>query len=178
MFSVVIARLKDHEVVAVIVVADRSVMTRDDVVAALGQAPRWASSEMDDVRVIPIGETRLRLSTSAPAIARATIRPSPGSCRASTRDATARGSSSFVSRLPSRSSPDGGTLEEHGREQRWHRPLTTPIIPRRRVIERRQSPRYRTSEAAARCVVSDGGRRERAADEEQQAAPRRYGDRA
>ena len=40
----------------VMVLADGSVMTRDDVVAALGRAPRWASYEMDDVRVVPIGE--------------------------------------------------------------------------------------------------------------------------
>lgn len=40
----------------VMVLADGSVMTRADVVAALGKAPPWASYEMDDVRVVPIGE--------------------------------------------------------------------------------------------------------------------------
>jgi hypothetical protein len=41
---------------AVMVLANGSVMTRDEVVAALGQAPPWASYEMADVRVVPIGE--------------------------------------------------------------------------------------------------------------------------
>ncbi len=40
----------------VMVLANGTVMTRDDVVAALGQAPPWASYEMVDVRVVPIGE--------------------------------------------------------------------------------------------------------------------------
>ncbi len=40
----------------VMVLADGSVMTRDDVVTALGQAPAWASYEMADVRVVPISE--------------------------------------------------------------------------------------------------------------------------
>ena len=39
----------------VMVLADGTVMTRDDVVAALGQAPPWGSYEMDDVRVVPLG---------------------------------------------------------------------------------------------------------------------------
>jgi len=39
----------------VMVLANGTVMTRDDVVAALGQAPPWASYEMDDVRVVPLG---------------------------------------------------------------------------------------------------------------------------
>ena len=39
----------------VMVLADGSVMSRADVVAALGKAPSWASYEMDDVRVVPIG---------------------------------------------------------------------------------------------------------------------------
>ena len=38
------------------VLADGSVMARDEVVAALGQAPAWASYEIDDVRVVPISE--------------------------------------------------------------------------------------------------------------------------
>ena len=38
------------------VLADGSVMTRADVVAALGQAPPWAHYEMDDVRVVPVGD--------------------------------------------------------------------------------------------------------------------------
>jgi hypothetical protein len=37
------------------VLANGTVMSRDDVVAALGQAPPWSSYEMDDVRVVPIG---------------------------------------------------------------------------------------------------------------------------
>ncbi len=40
----------------VMVLADGSVMSRADVVAALGQAPAWTSYEMDDVRVVPIGD--------------------------------------------------------------------------------------------------------------------------
>ena len=40
----------------VMVLADGSVMSRTDVVAALGQAPPWASYEMDEIRVVPIGE--------------------------------------------------------------------------------------------------------------------------
>ena len=40
----------------VMVLADASVMTRDEVVAALGQAPPWASYEMADVRVVPLGD--------------------------------------------------------------------------------------------------------------------------
>ena len=40
----------------VMVLANGTVMTRDDVVAALGQTPPWASYEMDDVRVVPVGE--------------------------------------------------------------------------------------------------------------------------
>ena len=39
----------------VMVLANGTVMTRDDVVAALGQAPAWASYEMDDVQVVPLG---------------------------------------------------------------------------------------------------------------------------
>ena len=46
---------------AVMVLADGSVMTRDEVVAALGQAPPWASYEIDDVRVVPIGERSVAL---------------------------------------------------------------------------------------------------------------------
>ena len=38
------------------VLADGSVMTRSDVVAALGKAPPWASYEIDDVRTVPIGD--------------------------------------------------------------------------------------------------------------------------
>ena len=40
----------------VMVLANGSVMTRDDVVAALAQAPQWASFELDDVRVVSVGE--------------------------------------------------------------------------------------------------------------------------
>ena len=40
----------------VMVLADGTVMTRSDVVAALGRAPAWASYQMDDLRVVPIGE--------------------------------------------------------------------------------------------------------------------------
>lgn len=40
----------------VMVRADGSVMTRTDVVAALGHAPAWASFDMQDVRVVPIGD--------------------------------------------------------------------------------------------------------------------------
>jgi hypothetical protein len=40
----------------VMVLANGTVMTRDDVVAALGQAPPWASYEMVDVRVVPLTE--------------------------------------------------------------------------------------------------------------------------
>ena len=38
------------------VLANGAVMTRDQVVAALGQSPPWASYEMADVRVVPLGE--------------------------------------------------------------------------------------------------------------------------
>lgn len=40
----------------VMVLANGTVMTRDDVVGALRQAPPWASYEMDDVRVVPLGD--------------------------------------------------------------------------------------------------------------------------
>lgn len=40
----------------VMVLADGSVMTRSEVVAALGKASPWASYEMDEIRVVPIGE--------------------------------------------------------------------------------------------------------------------------
>jgi hypothetical protein len=40
----------------VMVLANGTVMTRDEVVAALGQAPPWASFEMDDLRVVPLGD--------------------------------------------------------------------------------------------------------------------------
>jgi Domain of unknown function (DUF4440) len=45
----------------VMVLANGSVMARDDVVAALGQAPPWASYEMDDIQVVPIGENSAAL---------------------------------------------------------------------------------------------------------------------
>jgi hypothetical protein len=38
------------------VLANGAVMTRDQVVDALGQSPPWASYEMEDVRVLPLGE--------------------------------------------------------------------------------------------------------------------------
>ncbi len=41
---------------ALMVLADGSVMTRDDVVAALGKAPPWASYEMADIRVVPVDD--------------------------------------------------------------------------------------------------------------------------
>jgi len=40
---------------ALMVLANGEVMTRDDVVAALGQAPPWASYEIADPRVVPVG---------------------------------------------------------------------------------------------------------------------------
>jgi hypothetical protein len=40
----------------VMVLADGSVMTRRDVVASLAKAPRWTSYEIDDARVVPIGQ--------------------------------------------------------------------------------------------------------------------------
>jgi hypothetical protein len=53
----------------VMVLADGSVMSRSDVVAALGKASPWASYEMDDVRVIPLGEDVAALAASARATA-------------------------------------------------------------------------------------------------------------
>jgi hypothetical protein len=43
------------------ILADGSVMTRDDVVGALAQAPPWVDFEMDDVRVVPIAENSAAL---------------------------------------------------------------------------------------------------------------------
>mgnify|MGYP001294684878 FL=1 len=40
----------------VMVLANGTVMTRDEVVSALGQAPPWASFEIDDLRVVPISQ--------------------------------------------------------------------------------------------------------------------------
>ncbi len=40
----------------VMVLANGTVMTRSDVVEALGKSPPWAGYEMDDVRVVPLGE--------------------------------------------------------------------------------------------------------------------------
>ena len=40
----------------VMVLANGMVMDRGQVVDALAQAPPWASYELDDVRVVPIGE--------------------------------------------------------------------------------------------------------------------------
>jgi hypothetical protein len=40
----------------VMVLANGTVMARDDVVAALGQAPPWSSYDMDDIQVVRIGE--------------------------------------------------------------------------------------------------------------------------
>ena len=37
------------------VLANGQVMTRDDVVGALGKAPPWSDYEMTDVRLVPIG---------------------------------------------------------------------------------------------------------------------------
>jgi hypothetical protein len=47
------ARMTDD---GVMVLANGSVMTRDDVVAALGKAPPWGSYEMDEIRVVPISK--------------------------------------------------------------------------------------------------------------------------
>jgi len=41
---------------AVMVLANGTVMTRNDVVEALRQAPAWAGYEIDDVRLVQIGE--------------------------------------------------------------------------------------------------------------------------
>jgi len=41
---------------AVMVLANGQVMTRDEVVAALAQAPPWASFDLSDVRVVSMGE--------------------------------------------------------------------------------------------------------------------------
>ena len=41
---------------ALMVLADGSVMTRDDVVGALGTAPPWASYEMADIRIVPVAD--------------------------------------------------------------------------------------------------------------------------
>jgi hypothetical protein len=41
---------------AVMVLANGAVMGRDEVVAALGGSPPWASYEMADVRVVPVGD--------------------------------------------------------------------------------------------------------------------------
>ena len=41
---------------AVMVLANGSVMTRDDVVQALAQAPAWAGYAIDDVRPVQLGE--------------------------------------------------------------------------------------------------------------------------
>jgi len=40
----------------VMVVADGSVMSRDEVVLALGSSPPWQSYEIDVPRVVPIGD--------------------------------------------------------------------------------------------------------------------------
>ena len=40
----------------VMVLANGMVMTRDEVVAALRDAPPWARYEMDDVRVVAVGD--------------------------------------------------------------------------------------------------------------------------
>ena len=39
----------------VMILANGSVMTPDEVVAAPGQSPQWASYEIDDVRTVPVG---------------------------------------------------------------------------------------------------------------------------
>jgi hypothetical protein len=40
----------------VMVLANGQVMTRDEVVSALGQSPPWAAYEMSDVRVVSMGD--------------------------------------------------------------------------------------------------------------------------
>jgi hypothetical protein len=46
---------------AVMVLANGSVMTRTEVIAALGTSPPWASYEMDDPRVVSIGDNSTAL---------------------------------------------------------------------------------------------------------------------
>jgi hypothetical protein len=41
---------------AVMVLANGQVMDRDEVVRALAQAPPWASFEIEDARVVPVGD--------------------------------------------------------------------------------------------------------------------------
>ena len=40
----------------VMILANGSVVTPDEVVAVLGQSPPWASYEIDDVQTVPLGE--------------------------------------------------------------------------------------------------------------------------
>jgi len=40
---------------ALMVLANGEIMTRDDVVTALRDAPPWASYDLDDVRIVPLG---------------------------------------------------------------------------------------------------------------------------
>ena len=46
---------------AVMVLANGQVMTRDDVVAALSDAPAWESYEIEDPRVVPVGDSSAAL---------------------------------------------------------------------------------------------------------------------
>ena len=63
----------------VMVLADGTVLSRPDVVAALENAPSWSSYEMDEVRVVPIRTDRRRCATWAPVTATAMRPPSSGS---------------------------------------------------------------------------------------------------
>lgn len=45
----------------VMVLADGSVMNRNDVVSALGEAPPWASFEMTDIRSLPLDDDTIAL---------------------------------------------------------------------------------------------------------------------
>ncbi len=45
----------------VMVLADGSVMTRDDVVTALAEAPPWSSYDIDDPRCVPLGDAAAAL---------------------------------------------------------------------------------------------------------------------
>lgn len=45
----------------IMALANGSVMTRDDVVAALGEAPPWSSFEMDEIRTIELDRDAIAL---------------------------------------------------------------------------------------------------------------------
>jgi Domain of unknown function (DUF4440) len=58
---------------AVMVLANGQVMDRDEVVGALAEAPPWASFELEDARVVPVGDGSVAL------VYRATARRDPDS---------------------------------------------------------------------------------------------------